>query len=169
MLAAACSGTEALLSGRRVGGVAIDYSCCDVAAIHPGRLWQAGPACGDALRRWRGLVHHASLEYNLLLSQSPTRSQFHAGAHMLKIFVVTLTLLGALSACSMFGRENVHSGYVGTASLNQDQITRLLNEQGYTNVTGLHKNGPDWVGSATDKDGQTVNFDIDKDGTIHTK
>jgi hypothetical protein len=88
---------------------------------------------------------------------------------MLKIFVVTLTLLGALSACSLFGQEDVHSGYVGPASLNQTQVTRLLNEQGYTEVTGLHKNGTDWIGSALDKDGQQVNFDIDKSGTIHTK
>ncbi|HJS89509.1 MAG TPA: hypothetical protein VJ738_06030 [Steroidobacteraceae bacterium] len=88
---------------------------------------------------------------------------------MLKIMVVTLTLAGALSACSMFGGERVHSDYVGPAALNQDQVTRLLNEQGYTDVTGLHKNGTDWVGSAVNNDGQQVNFDIDKDGTIHTK
>ena len=88
---------------------------------------------------------------------------------MLKTIVVTLTLLTATSACSMFGREDVHSGYVGPASLNQDQVTRLLNEQGYQDVTGLHKNGSDWIGSATNKEGQEVNFDIDKDGTIHTK
>jgi len=69
----------------------------------------------------------------------------------------------------MFGREHVQSGYVGPAALNQEQVTRLLNEQGYTNVAGLHKNGADWVGSAINKDGQEVNFDIDKDGTIHTK
>lgn len=91
------------------------------------------------------------------------------GAHMLKIMVVTLALLGAVSACSMFDREQVHSGYVGPAALNQDQVTRLLNEQGYTDVTGLHKNGSDWIGSAVNKDGQEVNFDIDKGGAIHTK
>lgn len=88
---------------------------------------------------------------------------------MLRIIVVTLTLLGALSACSMFGREHVQSGYVGPAVLNQDQVTRLLNEQGYTDITGLHKNGNDWIGSAVNKDGQEVTFDIDKGGTIHTK
>jgi hypothetical protein len=88
---------------------------------------------------------------------------------MFKIIVVTLTLTGALSACSMFGGEHVHSGYVGPAALSQDQVTQLLNEQGYTEITGLHKNGNDWVGSAVDKDGQQVNFDIDKGGTIHTK
>lgn len=88
---------------------------------------------------------------------------------MLKLMVITLTLAGALSACSTFSGERVHSGYVGPAALNQDQVTQLLNEQGYTEITGLHKNGTDWVGSAVDKDGQQVNFDIDKDGTIHTK
>lgn len=88
---------------------------------------------------------------------------------MLKMVVVTLTLLGALSACSLFGGENVHSGYVGPASLSQQQVSHLLNEQGYTDITGLHKNGSNWIGSAMSSDGQRVNFDIDKDGTIHTK
>ncbi|MGH8169253.1 MAG: hypothetical protein ACRETJ_01785 [Steroidobacteraceae bacterium] len=88
---------------------------------------------------------------------------------MLKMMVVTLTLLGALSACSLFGGENVHSGYVGPAALSQQQVSHLLNEQGYTDITGLHKNGSDWIGSAMGEDGQRVNFDIDKDGTIHTK
>lgn len=88
---------------------------------------------------------------------------------MFKIIVVTITLTGALGACSMFGGEHVHSGYVGPASLSQDQVTQLLNEQGYTEINGLHKNVNDWVGSAVDKDGHQVNFDIDKGGTIHTK
>jgi hypothetical protein len=90
-------------------------------------------------------------------------------ARMFKTIVVTLTLSGVLSACSMFGGAKVHSDYVGPAALNQDQVTHLLNEQGYTEVTGLHKNGSDWIGSAVNQDGQQVNFDIDKDGTIHTK
>ena len=91
------------------------------------------------------------------------------GAHMLKVLVVTLTLMGTLTACSMFGGEHVRSGYEGPAALNQDQVTQLLNEQGYTDVSGLHKNGSDWIGSAINKDGRQVNFDIDKGGTIHTK
>lgn len=64
--------------------------------------------------------------------------------------------------------ENVKSSYVGVASMDQDQVTQLLNKQGYTDITSLHKNGPDWVGSA-EKDGQMVNFDIDKNGTVRTK
>lgn len=88
---------------------------------------------------------------------------------MFKTMVVTLTLLTAVSACSMFGREHVQSDYVGPAALNQDQVTRLLNEQGYQDISGLHKNGSDWIGSAVNKDGQEVNFDIDKGGTIHTR
>lgn len=85
---------------------------------------------------------------------------------ILTVTVATLTLMGALGACST---ERVHSGYVGPAALNQDQVAQLLNQQGYTDITGLHKNGDDWIGAATDKDGQQVNFDIDKSGTIHTK
>lgn len=88
---------------------------------------------------------------------------------MLKMIVMALTLTGTLGACSMFGGERVHSDYVGTAALSQDQVTQLLNQQGYTDITGVHKNGNDWIGSAVNEDGQQVNFDIDKGGTIHTK
>jgi len=87
----------------------------------------------------------------------------------LKIMVLTLPLMGALSGCTLFGGENVQSGYVGPAAMNQDQVTRLLNQQGYTDITGLHMNGSNWIGSAMNKDGRQVNFDIDKGGTIHTK
>ena len=71
-----------------------------------------------------------------------------------------------LAAC--FGRENVKSSYVGTASMSEDQVMQLLAQNGFQDVTSLHKNGPDWVGSAR-KDGSPVSFDIDKDGTVHTK
>ncbi len=64
--------------------------------------------------------------------------------------------------------ENVKSSYVGVSTMDEGQVSQLLNRQGYTEVTDLHKNGPDWVGSAQ-KDGQMVNFDIDKDGNVHTK
>jgi hypothetical protein len=77
----------------------------------------------------------------------------------------------ALVACSeMPGHEHEHvkSSYVGVASMDQEQVAQLLAKRGYTDITNLHKNGPDWVGSA-DKDGQVVNFDIDKDGNVHTK
>jgi hypothetical protein len=75
-------------------------------------------------------------------------------------------LLVLLSGCA--AHETVKSGYVGTATMNEDQVTQLLNQQGYTEVTNLHENGQDWIGSAN-KGGQVVNFDIDKRGNIHTK
>jgi len=86
---------------------------------------------------------------------------------MMRMIVIPCCVaLLAISACA--GREDVKSSYVGTASMNENQVTQLLNRQGYTDVTDLHENGPDWIGSAN-KDGQVVNFDIDKDGNIHTK
>lgn len=90
-------------------------------------------------------------------------------ANRLRVVAVSLTLLGALGGCALFGGEKVHSDYVGTAAMSQEQVTHLLNEQGYTDITGLHMNGSDWVGSATNKEGDQVNFDIDKGGTIHTR
>ncbi len=76
-----------------------------------------------------------------------------------------------LSASMILGcaSEKVHSDYVGPAAMDQQQIEQLLSDQGYTNVTGLHKNGSDWIGSAMNRNGQEVAFDIDKAGTIHTK
>lgn len=75
-------------------------------------------------------------------------------------------LLALLGACA--AHETVKSSYVGTAAMNEDQVTQLLNQQGYTDVTNLHENGQNWIGSAS-KGGQIVNFDIDKNGNIHTK
>ena len=79
--------------------------------------------------------------------------------------IASLSVLLSLGACSS---ERVKTNYVGTASMDQDQVVQLLTQQGYTDINGLHKNGDDWIGSAN-KDGQVVNFDIDKKGTIHTK
>lgn len=73
--------------------------------------------------------------------------------------------LGLLGGCA---HEHVRSGYVGTASMDQDQVMQILNQRGFVDISNLHKNGDDWVGSAS-KDGQPVNFDIDKSGNIHTK
>lgn len=81
------------------------------------------------------------------------------------VFGVLCSTLLVLAACD---RENVKSSYMGTASMSEDQVTQLLAQNGYQAITSLHKNGHDWVGSAT-KDGSPVNFDIDKAGTIHTK
>ena len=77
-----------------------------------------------------------------------------------------------LSGCSMMDHrssENVQTAYVGPSAMNEQQVTQLLHEQGYGQVSDLHKNGSDWVGAATTKDGSRVDFDIDKDGVIHTK
>jgi len=80
-----------------------------------------------------------------------------------------------LCACSMFDRNDggstakVNSGYVGPASLDQQHVAQLLADQGYRNITGLHMNGTDWIGQADTSTGQPVDFDIDKDGVIHTK
>jgi hypothetical protein len=52
--------------------------------------------------------------------------------------------------------------------MDQDQVTQLLYQHGFVDISNLHKNGSDWVGSAS-KDGQSVGFDIDRSGTIHTK
>jgi hypothetical protein len=82
------------------------------------------------------------------------------------ILLCSVLLSSALSACAV--HEDVKSSYVGTASMDQSQVMQLLNQNGYQEVTNLHKNGPNWVGSAA-KDGAAVTFDIDKDGKIHTK
>lgn len=81
-----------------------------------------------------------------------------------------VTCLVLLGACSAFGGgARSEKSYVGTASLDEQQVTQLLNQKGYTNIEGLHKNGSDWIGAARNTTGQQVNFDIDKDGTISAK
>ncbi len=80
--------------------------------------------------------------------------------------LVPFSCLLLLEACG--GHEVVKSSYIGTASMNEDQVTQLLTQQNFRDVTGLHKNGRDWVGEAQ-KDGHSVSFDISPNGTIHTK
>jgi hypothetical protein len=71
----------------------------------------------------------------------------------------------------MFGghSERTQAGYVGTASLDQDHVAQLLRDKGYSDIIDLHMNGNHWIGSATNPAGQSVAFDIDKDGVIRTK
>ena len=87
--------------------------------------------------------------------------------------VLGSTVLLALGGCSMLDRssssEHVRTAYAGTASMNQRQVIQLLHDQGYANVTGLHQNGDDWVGAATTRTGNRIDFDMDKRGVIHTK
>lgn len=88
------------------------------------------------------------------------------------MFFVAATLL-VLGGCSLLDRsspsENVRTAYAGPAAMTSDQVRQLLHNQGYTNVTDLHRNGDDWVGAATTSTGSHVDFDIDKKGVIHTK
>ncbi len=78
-----------------------------------------------------------------------------------------------LGGCSLLDRssssENVRTAYAGPASMTAGQVMQLLRNQGYTNVKDLHRNGDDWVGSATTGSGAHVDFDLDKSGVIHTK
>jgi hypothetical protein len=78
-----------------------------------------------------------------------------------------------LGGCSLLDRssssENVQTAYAGTESMTPQQVTQLLHNQGYTAVTGLHRNGDDWVGAAITSSGNHVDFDIDKSGTVHAK
>ena len=87
--------------------------------------------------------------------------------------LMTTTLLMIAGCSTLFDRsstsENVKTAYAGTATMTSDQVTQLLHNQGYTDVTDLHQNGDDWVGAATDNAGKHVDFDMDKNGVIHTK
>lgn len=88
------------------------------------------------------------------------------------VFFMTAMLL-ALGGCSLLDRtsssENVRTAYAGPAVMTADQVRQLLHNQGYTNVTGLHQNGDNWLGSATTRTGTHVTFDMDRNGVIHTK
>jgi hypothetical protein len=92
---------------------------------------------------------------------------------MRTVIVLGGAMLLFLGGCSMLDRssssENVRTAYAGPASMTADQVTQLLNNQGYTNIKDLHQNGDDWVGAATTSNGNHVDFDIDKSGVIHAK
>ena len=100
--------------------------------------------------------------------------QFALEEILMRIAIVlgSVALL-ALGGCSLLDRssssENVRTAYAGTASMTDQQVTQLLHNQGYANVTGLHQNGDDWVGAATTRAGKRIDFDMDKSGVIHTK
>lgn len=85
--------------------------------------------------------------------------------------IVAPALLLGLAACSsLFGSEaKEQTSYAGTSSMNAMQIEQVLRGQGYRDIANLHKNGPDWVGSAINANGAAVNFDIDPGGTVHIK
>lgn len=89
------------------------------------------------------------------------------------VIVIGGAALLFLGGCSLLDRtsssENVSTAYAGTASMTEPQVRQILHNQGYTDVTGLHQNGNDWVGAATTNAGHQVDFDIDKSGEIHTK
>ena len=84
---------------------------------------------------------------------------------MRRFMLWTICALCGLAGCA---HENTSSEYMGTGSMDQEQVMQLLNQHGFVDISNLHKNGADWVGSAS-KDGQAVSFDIDKRGTIRTR
>lgn len=51
-------------------------------------------------------------------------------------------------------------------SMSREQATQVLIHQGYRNISNLHKNGEDWIGTAT-KHGKPATVDIDKIGNIN--
>ena len=84
---------------------------------------------------------------------------------MRRLMIWAAGALFGLVACT---HEHTKSEYLGTGSMDQEQVTQLLNQHGFVDISNLHRNGSDWVGSAS-RDGQAVGFDIDKHGNIHTK
>ena len=84
--------------------------------------------------------------------------------------IVASALVLGLAACSSFGSgAKEQTSYAGTSSMSAVQIDQLLRGQGYRDISNLHRNGPDWVGSAVNANGAAVNFDIDPGGTVHIK
>lgn len=94
---------------------------------------------------------------------------------MHRLAMTGTVLVLSLSACSsMFGSDTQSSKpveYAGSSVpvMNETQITRDLQDHGYSNITNLHKSGNDWIGSAASRSGQSVDFDVDEHGVIHTK
>jgi len=72
--------------------------------------------------------------------------------------------LVALCGCA----AHVHSdpGLNEPNSRTREQAVQILIHDGYRDITDLHRNGEDWIGTAT-KHGKRANVDIDKTGNIN--
>lgn len=95
-------------------------------------------------------------------------------------YVAAIVLLSGLTACSWMNRDrnqSARSSDTGTSSaaaaptsgssaMNESQARQNLRDHGYGNVSNLHRSGDDWVGTATNNNGQPVNFDMNPAGII---
>lgn len=63
-------------------------------------------------------------------------------------------------------QSGLQSGGTGSSRMSESQVRQDLKDHGYSNLSGLHQSGNDWMGSATDSSGAPVNFDIDPGGVI---
>ncbi len=55
-----------------------------------------------------------------------------------------------------------------TQPLDQSQVKQRLEQQGYSNVQGVHKRGDGWTANA-EKNGQKVTLNLDNSGQVRTK
>lgn len=85
-------------------------------------------------------------------------------------------LVTALAGCSSGFDGNTetaspaaYSGSSTPAAMDQQQVTQELQDQGYTDVTNLSQSGPDWTGTALNRNGQSVSFDVDPYGAVHVR
>ncbi len=63
--------------------------------------------------------------------------------------------------------EHALSG-ASTAPMDQSQVKQRLEQQGYSNVQGIHKDRDGWTANA-ERNGQKVTVDLDNNGQVKTK
>jgi hypothetical protein len=76
--------------------------------------------------------------------------------------VLLCSCLLTVAACAPHVRVTPR---VATTAITREQATQILIHEGYRNITDLHQNGEEWVGTAT-KRGKTATFDIDSNGQV---
>lgn len=71
-----------------------------------------------------------------------------------------------LLASSGCAAKRVETPSADSGTMSRKQVVQVLIHHGYRDITGLYRNGEDWIGAAT-KHGQVLNFDVDKTGNVN--
>jgi hypothetical protein len=80
-----------------------------------------------------------------------------------------MALVFGVAACSPTSSASRGDEAIAGSSkeaMSESQVRKDLGDRGYSNVLDLRRTGSGWAGSAVDRNGKRVNFDVDHLGAI---